>query len=122
MPVWCTNRSLPWSSGVMNPNPFSSLNHFTVPVAMGSSLGGRVLRNAGGAKATTTDAGTTSPDRLPGTMPISLPWSASRRRFDRLSAEAGLRAAEFGRRGLAVEVLGGDRAPIRAGPQPAEHD
>src|SRR4051812_30374071 len=68
MPVWCTNRSLPWSSGVMNPNPFSSLNHFTVPVAMGSSLGGRVLRNAGGAKATTTDAGTASPDKLPGTM------------------------------------------------------
>src|SRR3954470_7360567 len=37
MPVWCTNRSLPWSSGVMNPKPFSSLNHFTVPVAIGSS-------------------------------------------------------------------------------------
>src|SRR5215213_6081559 len=35
MPVWCTNRSLPWSSGVMKPKPFSSLNHFTVPVAIG---------------------------------------------------------------------------------------
>jgi hypothetical protein len=29
---------LPWSSGVMNPNPFSSLNHFTVPVAMPSAF------------------------------------------------------------------------------------
>src|SRR4051794_14283775 len=37
MPVWCTNRSLPWSSGVMKPKPFSSLNHFTVPVAILSS-------------------------------------------------------------------------------------
>src|SRR3954447_547479 len=28
------NRSLPPSSGVMNPYPFASLNHFTVPVAI----------------------------------------------------------------------------------------
>src|SRR3954466_6326233 len=34
MPVWCTNRSLPPSSGVMNPKPFASLNHFTVPFAI----------------------------------------------------------------------------------------
>src|SRR4051794_12359409 len=34
--------------------------------------GGRVLRNAGGAKATTTDARTTSPNRLPGTMDINV--------------------------------------------------
>src|SRR3954469_23293749 len=34
MPVWWTNRSLPASSGVMNPKPLSSLNHFTVPVAI----------------------------------------------------------------------------------------
>src|SRR5215216_419596 len=34
MPLWCTNRSLPWSSGVMKPKPLSSLNHFTVPVAI----------------------------------------------------------------------------------------
>src|SRR5262247_1223606 len=27
-------RSLPPSSGVMNPKPFASLNHFTLPVAM----------------------------------------------------------------------------------------
>jgi hypothetical protein len=37
MPVWWTKRSLPGSSGVMKPNPLSSLNHFTVPVAMFSS-------------------------------------------------------------------------------------
>src|SRR5579864_5996952 len=33
MPVWWTNRSFDPSSGVMKPYPFSSLNHFTVPVA-----------------------------------------------------------------------------------------
>src|SRR4051794_31462384 len=42
----------------MNPKPFSSLNHLTVPVAMCSLPGAYVLRNAGGAKATTTNAGT----------------------------------------------------------------
>src|SRR3954468_11132530 len=34
MPEWWTNRSRLPSSGVMKPNPLSSLNHFTVPVAM----------------------------------------------------------------------------------------
>src|SRR3954466_15419409 len=34
MPLWCTKRSLPESSGVMNPKPLSSLNHLTVPVAI----------------------------------------------------------------------------------------
>src|SRR5882762_2082809 len=32
MAVWCTKQSLPPFSGVMKPNPFASLNHFTVPV------------------------------------------------------------------------------------------
>src|SRR5204862_1523201 len=32
--VWWAKRSLPPSSGVMNPKPFASLNHLTVPVAM----------------------------------------------------------------------------------------
>src|ERR671924_665898 len=32
MPVKCTKRSRPPSSGVMNPKPLSSLNHLTVPV------------------------------------------------------------------------------------------
>src|ERR1041384_7292631 len=36
MPLKCTNRSFDPSSGVMKPYPFSSLNHFTVPVAMNS--------------------------------------------------------------------------------------
>src|SRR6187402_3172653 len=35
--VWWTKRSLPGSSGVTKPKPLSSLNHFTVPVAMGTS-------------------------------------------------------------------------------------
>src|SRR5439155_22770283 len=34
MALWWTNRSLPPSSGVMNPYPLSALNHFTVPVAI----------------------------------------------------------------------------------------
>src|SRR3954451_19696245 len=34
MAEWWTNRSLPPSSGVMNPKPLSLLNHLTVPVAM----------------------------------------------------------------------------------------
>src|SRR3954452_4526536 len=33
----------------MKPKPLSSLNHFTVPVAICSLPGDRVLRNAGGA-------------------------------------------------------------------------
>src|SRR5882724_1880190 len=32
--LWCANRSFPPSSGVMNPKPLESLNHFTVPVGM----------------------------------------------------------------------------------------
>src|SRR5581483_6795054 len=31
---WWTKTSLPPSAGVMNPYPFASLNHFTVPVAI----------------------------------------------------------------------------------------
>src|SRR5215217_6768939 len=34
MPEKCTQASFPPSSGVMNPKPFSSLNHFTTPVAI----------------------------------------------------------------------------------------
>src|SRR5579875_2067395 len=36
--VWWTNRSRPPPSGVMKPNPFSSLNHFTVPVGIPSCV------------------------------------------------------------------------------------
>src|ERR671915_2516159 len=32
--LWCTNRSFVPSSGVMNPYPLLSLNHFTVPLAI----------------------------------------------------------------------------------------
>jgi hypothetical protein len=38
MPLWWTNRSLPDPSGEMNPYPFESLNHFTVPVAIEKHL------------------------------------------------------------------------------------
>src|SRR5918998_2858752 len=59
MAEWWTKRSLPWSSGVMKPKPFSSLNHLTVPVAMVMLLRGvLVLRNAGGAGQQLRDAGT----------------------------------------------------------------
>src|SRR5438045_618832 len=34
---WWANRSLDWSSGVMNPKPLSSLNHLTVPVGISTS-------------------------------------------------------------------------------------
>src|SRR5919112_2770863 len=34
IPEKCTNASFPPSSGVMNPKPFSSLNHLTTPVAI----------------------------------------------------------------------------------------
>src|SRR5918998_2997898 len=32
--LWWTKRSFEPSSGVMKPKPFSSLNHFTLPVAI----------------------------------------------------------------------------------------
>src|SRR5579859_5770805 len=38
MPLKWTNRSRPPSSGVMKPKPLSSLNHFTVPVAINFPL------------------------------------------------------------------------------------
>src|SRR5438874_13331596 len=36
--VWWTNKSLPSSSGEMNPYPLESLNHLTVPVAIKKHL------------------------------------------------------------------------------------
>src|SRR6267378_5129601 len=42
----CANRSSPPPSGVMNPKPFASLNHFTVPVAIvGNSLSTTIKRD-----------------------------------------------------------------------------
>jgi len=37
IPEKCTKASFPPSSGVMNPKPFSSLNHFTTPVAINNT-------------------------------------------------------------------------------------
>src|ERR1700730_5598505 len=34
----CANKSSPPPSGVIKPKPFASLNHFTVPFAIGNSL------------------------------------------------------------------------------------
>src|SRR5215216_5929592 len=56
MPVWWTNRSLPPSSGVMKPKPFSSLNHFTVPVGMSYLRGSCELRSRSTAKGDTCGA------------------------------------------------------------------
>src|SRR5437879_9508708 len=39
----CANRSSPPPSGVMNPKPFASLNHFTVPVAIFSNPSKQVI-------------------------------------------------------------------------------
>src|SRR3954452_22108638 len=50
IPEKWTNASLPPSSGVMNPKPFSSLNHFTTPVAMTSTSSRTSMR--GGAAGT----------------------------------------------------------------------
>src|SRR4051812_2194131 len=36
--LWCAKRSLPPSSGVMNPKPFASLNHFTLPLLISLPL------------------------------------------------------------------------------------
>src|SRR5947209_3385573 len=44
MLVWWTNRSRPPSSEAMNPKPFSSLNHFTVPVGMSPPWGSSCYR------------------------------------------------------------------------------
>src|ERR1700730_1470320 len=41
----CANRSSPPPSGVIKPKPFASLNHFTVPFAIGNSLNTRTKRD-----------------------------------------------------------------------------
>src|SRR5687768_1991750 len=74
MAEWWTKRSLPWSSGVMKPKPFSSLNHFTVPVAMWCSSGGSVrAAKRGRCWATTADAGTAFAERTLGQDDVMIP-------------------------------------------------
>src|SRR3954468_17838707 len=53
---WWTNTSLPSSSGVMKPNPFSSLNHFTVPVAIAGTSVVLALRSEGYSHQRSADA------------------------------------------------------------------
>src|SRR5215218_3159649 len=62
---WWTNRSLPWSSGVMKPKPLSSLNHFTVPVAMVFPPGICALRDAEGARQQLRTLGTAAAGFVP---------------------------------------------------------
>src|SRR3954447_22271080 len=99
----------------MNPKPFSSLNHFTVPVAIWSSLpGGRVLRDAGGARATTTDAGTASPDGSPRTIVLSV---ACGRAAGTTAKSSRRLTAQATRPGTARPV--GHRGPLVEGEHPA---
>src|SRR3954452_18532152 len=78
MPVWWTKRSLPDSSGVMNPKPFSSENHLTVPVAMFLYLHGVVCCERGGAHTATCGCATrffhrtSAPGEADGSRGISL--------------------------------------------------
>src|SRR5829696_8799834 len=108
MPEWCTNRSLLWSSGVMKPKPFSSLNHFTVPVAMVLSSGvvgcetRRMLGNDGEALALLVPHGCAT-------------WKAyrvSRRREDHRLA------GQFGSAWIQAQPTEGDGidSPSRSGP------
>src|SRR5581483_1255849 len=53
---WWTNTSLPPWAGVMNPYPFASLNHFTVPVAIQNHSPGEGDRPAGGRVADAANA------------------------------------------------------------------
>src|SRR5947209_8058086 len=50
MPLKWTNRSRPPSSGVMKPKPLSSLNHFTVPVAIPSPSTPACLKRSNGSR------------------------------------------------------------------------
>src|SRR5947209_8723309 len=54
MLVWWTNRSRLPSSGVMKPKPFSSLNHFTVPVGISDVLRGSKCCYRGASTSDTT--------------------------------------------------------------------
>src|SRR5687768_11923513 len=103
MPVWWTNRSLPGSSGVMKPKPFSSLNHFTVPVAISMFLpGGLCGRSVGGAKSNNYE---TRALLTPGTIarPVASSVDGSRRRR-RCAAEVALRGDERPHRDIGDEA------------------
>src|ERR1700754_5035837 len=89
MPVWCTNRSLPWSSGVMKPKPLSSLNHLTVPVAMQSLPGVLCGRYVGGAvRQLLRNAGTTLLGRSPNLVCLSLAQEVGKAALERAAEVA----------------------------------
>src|SRR4051812_46547393 len=108
MPVWCTKRSLPPSSGVMKPKPLSSLNHFTMPVAMmlrKPSTGlFYVLHAEGCLTATTAGAGTAFAE------PIARPYGAN-------ATNSGGECHAF----FDVAAAGGGKAHDRAGRAVGRH-
>src|SRR3954452_3141867 len=111
MPVWWTKRSLPPSSGVTKPKPFSSLNHFTVPVAMVflyPSRDVRALANAEGATEQRLRAlGTSLPGSVPGLVDGNVAasglrnWRRHGRRGSSAEKAAGAGASAPGRRSAA---------------------
>src|SRR4051812_602431 len=118
MPVWWTKRSLPPSSGVTKPKPFSSLNHFTVPVAMVflyPSRDVRALANAEGATEQRLRAlGTSLPGSLPGLVDGNVAasrvqnWPRHGRRGRRAEKAAGRGAPAPGCRSAAPAPGPGD--------------
>src|SRR3954470_14995195 len=98
MPVWWTNRSLPLSSGVMKPKPLSSLNHFTVPVAISfppacvnCGRGRRLAATTAGAEHCLCRAGcpALTPPTLPGAARRGSLGSVPRMRLEELDRVAG---------------------------------
>src|SRR5215210_3541843 len=87
MPEKCTKASFPPSSGVMNPKPFSSLNHFTTPVAIQHLLTLTLYARGGAAWhclpacSTALRAGQ-QPGFIPGDAAALSPWAPPPRHRD----------------------------------------
>src|SRR5215210_5484126 len=88
IPEKCTNASLPPSSGVMNPKPFSSLNHFTTPVATTALLLGDPAC-ARGAAGTAFPHTTVPPGRRPYVASCTSPDNRPRPRRARSGSALG---------------------------------
>src|SRR5438045_3676911 len=86
----CTNTSAPPSSGWMKPKPLVALNHFTVPVCMGSSLSEMRTRARRGAERSNFRRGSmTYPAAEP--QDSSAENQASQTIFDRLDVRSSVR-------------------------------
>src|SRR5579885_2522286 len=94
---WWTNTSLPPSAGVMNPYPFASLNHFTVPVAI-QNTSSTTKERAGEAHAAQpvlariTQRTVARPGRGEGPSRIRIPFREDREQ----TREHGVRRFELG--------------------------